>query len=362
MPATDEQLRERWKTEDGQRRLKAIVDALKAKKHWESILAGFPYVEEVKNGRDLRGADPVKAKLVSADLSEGDFSGANLKRANLSEADLSEADFSEANLKRAILSKANLIGARLHKANLSGAKLLGADLSGANPYPADPMKGRPYGTDLSGANLSEATLSGADLSGASLYGAILHLAKLNGANLREADLSEADIKGADFRFTRFDSTTTFIAVDTTKVDWSKNPLLKRHIEDQQWLDAWRRQGWWHKYLWHPLWFVTCNCGRNLWPWLVWSFLIALCFGRIYSLCGDRFLVPNAAPGTTLADVHWFMPFYYSIVTFTTLGFGDVVPHPNDLLAQCCVMCEVIIGFVMLGGLISIFATKLARRA
>jgi hypothetical protein len=52
--------------------------------------------------------------------------------------------------------------------------------------------------------------------------------------------------------------------------------------------------------------------------------------------------------------------YYSVVTFTTLGFGDIVPKTN--LAALLVMAEVILGYVMLGGLISIFATKLARRS
>ena len=52
--------------------------------------------------------------------------------------------------------------------------------------------------------------------------------------------------------------------------------------------------------------------------------------------------------------------YYSVVTFTTLGFGDVIPTTQE--AAWWVMAEVIAGYVMLGGLISIFATKLARRS
>ncbi len=52
--------------------------------------------------------------------------------------------------------------------------------------------------------------------------------------------------------------------------------------------------------------------------------------------------------------------YFSVVTFTTLGFGDVIPLNN--LSERWVMVEVILGYVMLGGLISIFANKLARRS
>jgi hypothetical protein len=52
--------------------------------------------------------------------------------------------------------------------------------------------------------------------------------------------------------------------------------------------------------------------------------------------------------------------YYSVVTFTTLGFGDIKPVTE--IAAMVVMLEVVLGYVMLGGLISILANKLARRA
>ena len=52
--------------------------------------------------------------------------------------------------------------------------------------------------------------------------------------------------------------------------------------------------------------------------------------------------------------------YYSVVTLTTLGYGDVVPA--SIWAQLLAMVEVLLGYVMLGGLLSIFANKMARRA
>ena len=52
--------------------------------------------------------------------------------------------------------------------------------------------------------------------------------------------------------------------------------------------------------------------------------------------------------------------YFSVVTLTTLGFGDVLPA--SVSAQVVVIAEVIIGYMMLGGLLSIFATKMGRRA
>ena len=51
---------------------------------------------------------------------------------------------------------------------------------------------------------------------------------------------------------------------------------------------------------------------------------------------------------------------YSVVTFTTLGFGDIGAVTN--WARLAVGVEVVLGYVMLGGLISIFANKLALRS
>jgi voltage-gated potassium channel Kch len=54
------------------------------------------------------------------------------------------------------------------------------------------------------------------------------------------------------------------------------------------------------------------------------------------------------------------PFYYSFVTLTTLGYGDVVPA--SATAQVVATMEVLLGYVGLGGLLSILANKMARRA
>ena len=54
------------------------------------------------------------------------------------------------------------------------------------------------------------------------------------------------------------------------------------------------------------------------------------------------------------------PLYFSVVTLTTLGYGDVLPA--SLAAQCVAMLQVVAGYFALGGLLSIFANKMARRA
>jgi uncharacterized protein YjbI with pentapeptide repeats len=115
-----------------------------------------------------------------------------------------------------------------------------------------------------------------------------------------------------------------------------------------------------KYFWKiglfELWRISSNYGRSFWKWLLCCVIIALYFGFIFwsmiSL-GDIYINKNADP-----DI--FAPFYYSVVTFTTLGFGDIIPVNG--LARLFVTFEVIFGYLMLGALISILANRFARRA
>jgi voltage-gated potassium channel Kch len=48
-----------------------------------------------------------------------------------------------------------------------------------------------------------------------------------------------------------------------------------------------------------------------------------------------------------------------VVTLTTLGYGDVIPASAG--GQVIAMVEVVTGYVMLGGLLSILSNKMARR-
>jgi len=243
--------------------------------------------------------------------------------------------------------------------DLRGANLLESNLLGAN---------------LSGANLEEADLSGAHLEEADLSGATLWTVDLSGANLWKAKYTTDEIFNLISHLKNWErlKITDFRFLDTTKVDGSKNPLLKRHMEDYQFIQAFKEKDWIHKRIIYPLWKLTCDCGRSLPLWAFWSFVLALIFGLIYApIC-----CPSWLPEPIKNFLHWtdpqiyidpntyphpfWTPIYFSIVTFTTLGFGDV--QPQNLAGLIWVSLEVILGYIMLGGLISIFANKLARRA
>jgi len=153
--------------------------------------------------------------------------------------------------------------------------------------------------------------------------------------------------------TDFSDFNTNVAMDP-----SSNPYLKRYIEDEQWILSWRETAWWREPAFF-IWEITSHCGRSIVLWTFWAGLIALGFAIIYR----RFLSDSIGfNAEKLKDVKpGFRGYlYYSMVTLTTLGFGDIIPLTNK--ARLVVGTEVGVGYLMLGGLISIFANKLARRS
>ncbi len=133
------------------------------------------------------------------------------------------------------------------------------------------------------------------------------------------------------------------------------PIIARQIQDDRYLMKYREN---HPKL-HYLWWLFADCGRSLTRWALWSLGFALLFSFIFY--GYYLHTPESFQAVYVSKgFSFFSFFYYSIVTFTTLGFGDIVPKCGWL--QLWVMLEVIAGYIMLGDLISILANKLARRS
>ncbi len=300
-------------------------------------------------GEDLSGLDLVGVDLSGSDLSGANLSGAKLFEARLSGAVLRGADLSEAELFGADLSGANLEEVRapeagFGKANLEGARLFRADLRGATF-----TKARLTGADLrlanlEGARLREADLTEADFTEASLKGADLSLARVKGANFYNADLRESRLRAIkDYE------KASWLGADIRDINFAGAYMLRRFIMDQNFLKEFKEKSHLHRFLYY-LWWITSDCGRSMTRWFLWIFVEIVFFGFLYTL-----VEVDYGPHRT-----WLSPFYYSLVTITTLGYGDVVPA--SLGAQVIAMIEVITGYLMLGGLLSIFANKIARRA
>jgi uncharacterized protein YjbI with pentapeptide repeats len=342
---------------------------------------------------DLSNAFLVGACLSQAFLEKADLSAAVLERADLSRAFLEKACLSAAILERADLSRAFLAGAYLAKAflaeaNLSGANLWGAGLTGANLWGAALPGVNLWGADLSGANLENTNLAAANLENANLSGSKLRRAYLSGAFLENANLSGADLQGAKLygaHLVRTDLSNTkswvdvkwnpkdrhllrrkalrpsrrktvFEANDLSNANWRGAALLRRYVEDENYLNEYIRAKfpWWRRLL-RWLWKWSCDYGRSFKRWALVSFVLSLLFGLVLLLMRDRLCFDPPEVGDD-----WVRSFYLSVSTFTRLGFSRA--EPLTRWAMLVIGVEAATGYIMLGGLVSIFLNKLARRA
>ncbi len=274
-----------------------------------------------------------------------------------------------------ILSHIDLRFASLSNQNLSGGALFFGYFDGA-----ECKKTSFYGTNFSkasffGANCSKARFDWADLWYVHLdgvfcfdtyfYEAFCVNANFNGANCLNAHFDGARLYEATFEpveaiqsgvitkdYCILSGATyegaSFIGVNTADVDWSKNPGMKRYIEQQQFIYSLKEKT--HKIL-HPA-IDLLDYLSSFTNWVGWAVIILLAFSAIYSFLGIESI-------NFTNDVNWFTPIYFSIVTFTTLGFGDI--QPVSALAQVVVSLEVFVGYIFLGGLVTFLANWLGRK-
>jgi hypothetical protein len=98
-------------------------------------------------------------------------------------------------------------------------------------------------------------------------------------------------------------------------------------------------------------------GRSLSKTALYAFVIAMLFGVVYQLDETLGWGLIEYPSTARSPLS---PFYFSIVTYTKLGFGGITP--THWLGEVILVCERILGFVTLGLLLSILASRVARRS
>jgi len=291
------------------------------------------------SGYDLAGADLSRARLDGAKLARARLQGATLFETDLTGAELMAADLRGARLESCEAERAGFGHCDLREASLFAANLSGASLTGAKLGEADARA-----VNLRGARVREANLEGADLTGATLAES-----DLRDCDVTDATFRDADFRGAQLRNLKGYARASWVGVDIRDTSFNGAYQLRRFVLDQNFLAEFRAESRTHAALYWA-WWASSDCGRSFARWGLWTILIAVVFASIYSQVA---LDPGDHP-TILT------PLYLSVATLTTLGFGDVVPASPA--AQIVAMVEVVTGYVMLGGLMSIFANKMARRA
>lgn len=293
---------------------------------------------------------------------------AYLKGAELDKAHLEGANFAGSNLENIHLNKAYLQNANLSNANLKGPSDLSyAHMENANLSIAHLEKVYLLFTHLEGANLHFAHLEGAILQGTYLQRAMLFKAHLEGA-----DLTGGDLKGASFLMAvvnevtliwecEVDRKTEFrgVALDSARIDPGTKQILEYNIRRMNWEEWYRGKSdkKWRKITRQ---LVTCpirwfwwmsNYGRSTLRIILTFFILAIVFAVIYWLWPSCVMV-NWVVGDIRGFVH---ALYFSVVTMTTLGFGDIAANPDSWGGQVLLMVQVILGYALLGALVTRFA-------
>ncbi len=224
------------------------------------------------------------------------------------------------------------------------------------------------------ANLRRTHFDHSDLSASEFLNSDLY-----GTDFRNAIMSEVKWNSG-YRITVRRLIPSFERRNTPKIEktlvagasFANSRAFERYIKDEQYIQELKENAKTNFLLRFVLglWNITCDYGRSFFRWSFWCLFFVTLFGFIFA---DYTISPKWGFIADFADSvnpqlnyaldtakTWYSPYYFSIVTFTTLGFGDVTPL--NLAGQVWITLEVILGYVMLGGLISIFANKLARRA
>jgi hypothetical protein len=204
------------------------------------------------------------------------------------------------------------------------------------------------GIDLIKANMTGANLTGVNLESAKVT-AVSFDRRIFTRVLREEKFSPAGIWKRRYDLL-LDTTSRCKGIHTASCYGSQR--FKIFLEDLDYLEELMDGRWGRQILF--IWWILSDCGRSMARWAGWSFLLAFVFALVFWQMGPEHFHTSYLPFNLLTMI------YYSTVTFTTLGFGDVAPKTN--LASLLITTEVVLGYIMLGGLISIFSNKLARRS
>jgi tetratricopeptide (TPR) repeat protein len=96
-----------------------------------------------------------------------------------------------------------------------------------------------------------------------------------------------------------------------------------------------------------LWRVTSGYGESLLQWVASTVVVLSAFAILYSSLG--LIAPCS---------DWIDPFYFSVVTFTTLGYGDL--HPVGILGKLLASAESMSGLIMFGLLLTFIGNRVQR--
>ncbi len=292
--------------------------------------------------------------------------GFNLKKVELEGVNLSTIDFSEANLSQSVLKNSDLFHNNFEKADLLGSDFSRSDLTGSTLARTDLTRSNFIGAKLWLVNAEDTILSEADLTGADLWQCRLYNARLWSTDLIKAkNISKHNFskkRGKFFVVDKIDEVTHAAAEDAYR-------NLKRYFishgkyNDASWA-SFKEKTMERKRLkkdkniaYIPVALMGLLCGYGEKPHRVIlssSVIMFLYAAAFYLLKAVRY------PTDKNYVLNIWDHVYYSVVTFTTLGYGDIVPRIAPLYKMLAVS-EAFVGAFMMGLFVFTLARKYSAR-
>lgn len=292
---------------------------------------------------------------------------------------LEGVNFIKANVRHQENEEINYTGeVHLEKSNFEWANLKGGWFANAILKKAVFWSVKANDADFHGTNLEEADLSVATLQNCRFNDAILIDSYILSSHLEGATFTDAKLMGCHVRYSIVDAATQFLRVAVNKFDKDRlftdfegtslanvridpgtRQLLEYNIRRNNWErwykgysgKKWRELG--HKFITSPVrlfWFIS-DYGISTTRIMLTFLVSAIAFAFIYFLYSDCVMV-NGVVGNMRGFVH---ALYFSVVTMTTLGFGDIAANPDSWFGQIVLMFQVILGYALLGTLVTRFA-------
>ncbi len=252
--------------------------------------------------------------------------------------DLSGINFSQTNLSGSFLNRANLHKADLDEADMGGIFLVEADLREVQFYL----------TNLRNACLINTKLEKTCFTGAKLQGANLSWATVDGETLVDETV-EVD------RETYFE----LIGLDAMRIDPGIKQLLEYNIRRKKW-EKWYQEHKFLRYIVKSFWQISdygLSTKRVIAKFFKWAAVFALVY-LFFEYSMQEGIVNNLSEVDGQQVQWWLVPiraFYFSVVTMTTLGFGDMYAKFNSLLGHLLLTIQVLLGYMFLGALVTRFA-------
>jgi len=123
--------------------------------------------------------------------------------------------------------------------------------------------------------------------------------------------------------------------------------------------AWRRRFSFSQRLLEWLMWLSCGYGERPGWLLAWAALFVLGFAGLYCSFPAFFGIGAATPGGIQPISGYWEALYFSLATFTTLGFGDFAPR-GAVAGKLIVGFEAVLGALIIGLAMVTFARKAIR--